>query len=67
MKTTVLVHKRDSKWSLTITIHDHNGVDIIRVIEKNKLIEIIDIACLLKLHIDNELELPLRAYNNTAA
>lgn len=67
MKTTVLVHKRFGKWILSITIYDQNGMDIVTVIEKDKLIEVIDIACLLQLHIDNEVELPLRAYANTAA
>lgn len=61
MKTKVMVFKdKNDKWVLRITVYDQNGKDIVTRFERDKLYQVIEIACLLKLEINNETELPLK-------
>lgn len=61
MKTSSLIHKSESGWYLEISI-DYGDKTVFTRIHESKLIEVINTANLLKLHIDNEESLPIKQY-----
>jgi len=61
METKVLVFNQNGKWVLRILVYDEDKKTVTEI-AKDKLIEVIDIACLLKLHINNEETLPVNQY-----
>lgn len=54
----VTINQSLDTWVLCIT----SGDQVIRAYTVNRLIDALDMACTLQLHVDNEDELPLRQY-----
>lgn len=63
MKTTVLVIKNLNNWPWALLIRSTDGAQTYdSIFGRRTLIEAIDVACLLKLRIDNADQLPLKQY-----
>jgi hypothetical protein len=66
MKTTTRVIKGYQSWYLRFECEEQDNIIFTKTFEFLKLIEVIDAANLLKVHIDNMNELPLRQYETFA-
>lgn len=55
----VEINQSIGAWLLVVK---HNGI-VVKTWSHKRLIEALDTACRLQLHVDNENELPIRQYN----
>jgi len=62
MKSYVHISYLSGEWSLNITLFEGEKVVNHKVIYRDRLHELLDVAATLQLQIDNEDELPLKLY-----
>jgi len=67
MTTSCRIFKdKNNMWILKISAAAQFGTVLVTKIERSRLIELIEIAGVLRLHVDNQDELPLKVLNYVA-
>lgn len=67
MKSYVHISYISGEWSLNMTLYEGEKIVNHKVIYRNRLHELLEVAATLKLEIDNEDDLPLKLYLRISA